>query len=67
MAKKCDDDTKIDHPSAEHRCFHPADILLRRNGYKIHSRPRKGPVLWQLGDKVVTQDEAVQMCDEQGE
>lgn len=34
------------HPTQNTFDPYPNDSLLRRHGYKIHSRPKKGPVKW---------------------
>jgi hypothetical protein len=34
------------HAWAERRVRHPDDDLIRRAGFEIYSRPRRGPVLW---------------------
>jgi hypothetical protein len=39
---------------------HPQDRALRRHGFAIHSRPRKGPALWAKGGKVYTEAEALE-------
>jgi hypothetical protein len=37
------------NPSAETRSLFPEDILLRRHGFKISSRPKYGPAVWARG------------------
>lgn len=36
---------------------------LRRLGFKIHSRPERGPVLWQRNGNVYTQEAALMIAD----
>lgn len=35
------------------------DAILRRKGFRIHSRPKKGPAIWLLGDTPYTYEEAL--------
>lgn len=41
---------------------HPAQE--RRNGFKIHARPRTGEPLWSLDGRIYTQTAALAMCFE---
>lgn len=34
------------HTMAETRNLHPEDQELRKHGYRIHARPRKGEAVW---------------------
>lgn len=52
----------VEHGWTERRDGHPQDITLRRNKFKIHSRPKSGSALWQKGNKVYTEQEALAMC-----
>ncbi len=47
----------------ERRNVYPADRKLRSRGFKILSRPRRGPVLWQRAGKTFTQAEAELFID----
>lgn len=38
------------------------DRLLRSRGWRIHSRPRNGPVLWRKGNAVLTQEQALKLA-----
>ena len=35
------------------------DALLRKWGWRIESRPKKGPALWRYGSQIATQEQAV--------
>jgi hypothetical protein len=41
------------------------DLTLRNFGFKIESRPKKGPTLWSRDGKVVTQAMAVAMIEKE--
>lgn len=41
----------------------PEDDELRRNGFVIHARPRKGPPLWEYGGLLYTVEEALEFLD----
>ncbi len=51
------------HPSAEKKLRWPQDMRLRRNGFKIESRPRKGPNIWSLKGVMYFEVEALWFCD----
>lgn len=51
-----------EHAFAETRDLHPTDILLRKHGFKIHSRPTNGVPVWSKGGFFLTQDEAVEVA-----
>jgi hypothetical protein len=57
--KKYDADVPEGHAFQEHRMFHPTDMDLRRNGFRIHARPRWQEPLWWRGGRVWTQSEAL--------
>ncbi len=52
------------HPSAETRNLIPDDTLLRKHGFRVRSRPRKGPPTWSLAGKTYTEAEALALCAE---
>jgi hypothetical protein len=39
---------------------HPGDVYLRRYGWRIHARPRRGPALWEKDGMVLTATEALE-------
>lgn len=39
---------------------HSEDQEIRAAGFKIHSRPTKGPILWEFGGVVCEQSQALQ-------
>lgn len=57
---KDEEDPSISRTQSTSKRF-KTDIKLREFGFEIHSRPKKGPVLWSLGPIVYTQDEAVEL------
>lgn len=62
MANRPPDDTdrQWGNPWGEHRSLHPADIKLRRAGYKVYSRPAHGPAIWESPEHVLlTEEEAL--------
>ena len=52
------------HPSQERRDLCPNDAILRRHGYQIWERPKKGETIWRLGGRAYTESEALVMCGE---
>lgn len=46
------------HGWRETRPMNSSDVALRAAGYKIVSRPRRGPVLWIRDGKIVTEGTA---------
>lgn len=44
---------------------YPKDQLLRRYGFKIHSRPAKGPVLWKREANIFTEELALVIAERQ--
>lgn len=48
----------------ERRPFHPDDILLRKHGWRVLSRPRRGPDLWHCRDVIMTAADAVELCED---
>lgn len=38
------------------------DTFLREFGFRIHSRPDRGPVMWERGGRVVTEEKSYQLC-----
>ena len=40
----------------------PDDTKIRRVGFKIHSRPRRGPALWIYGDTIMEHDAALELA-----
>ncbi len=52
-----------ENPWAETLKRYPRDQALRRFGFTIHARPRKGPVLWGKGGRIFTEAEALVICD----
>lgn len=39
------------------------DDHLRAHGFKIVSRPNHGPTYWRLGAWIMTEEEALEVCD----
>lgn len=60
MADNCGE---LPSPSRDASKRFPTDQLLRRHGYRIHSRPRSGEAWWvdEYGE-VVAQTEALKRC-----
>jgi hypothetical protein len=51
---------------AERRHLHPEDERLRRHGFRIVKRPRKGPTLWARPREVaVPHEDALAVCDQE--
>ena len=50
--------------STVERSGRDTDALLRSHGYHIHSRPRRGEVLWEKGGKVINQGDALRRIGE---
>lgn len=42
--------------------MHDTNQLLRRNGFKLHSRPAGQEPIWRLGHQLLPQRVALQMC-----
>ena len=61
--KKYDEDIPPGNSWGESRNFYPADQRLRKNGFKIHARPRVGPAVWQFADNTFTEQEALEFCE----
>lgn len=60
MAKKyLDNDLPTESSWAETRDLKPLDSLLRKYGFKIHSRPRNGPATWIKDGTVLEQEDAL--------
>lgn len=57
----------LEHPSKETRVIHPDDDLLRRYGFKIHSRPRGGIDLWERAGQVFSTREAMRIARHEGD
>lgn len=49
---------------AETRAFYPLDVRLRNAGFRIVSRPRKGPDTWVRSRVIFTVDQARAIVDE---
>ncbi len=64
--KKCDDDVPPGHPFAETRNLYPRDILLRKHGYRIASRPRQGAATWSLAGVEYTEAQALSQVRQEG-
>ncbi len=47
----------------ERRNLHPRDLLLRWHGFRVHSRPRGKPAIWERGGNFYTEADAVAMCE----
>lgn len=41
---------------------YPTDQMLRRAGFRIYSRPDKGPILWEKNGRVVQENIAVDIA-----
>lgn len=54
--------TGFGHPSQDGTCRFSNDQRLRKCGFVIHSRPRKGPTLWSLGGTVYKEQEALELA-----
>lgn len=61
---KYDHDIPEGHPSTESRIFHPDDVRLRRHGFKIERRPRRGEPTWNLHGILFGQSEALEVADD---
>lgn len=57
-----DSDIPEGHAFAETRDLKPDDRLLRRHGFKIKSRPARGPVTWTKGGEEYVQEEALRIA-----
>ena len=56
-------------PAAQHPEPASADVLLRRHGFRIHSRPvfngvRKGPNVWVRNGITRSEEDALRVCGE---
>jgi hypothetical protein len=49
--------------TAETRDIHGTDKKLRGFGFKIHSRPRKGPDLWERHGETFTKEQALKIVE----
>lgn len=56
-------DAAGDNGWGERRDWHPGDARLRRHGFKIEARPRRGPAVWGRGGGRFTEAEASDICD----
>jgi hypothetical protein len=45
-------------PSQDTTARHSRDQMLRRKGFKIHSRPKHGGAVWEKGGKLYHQEAA---------
>lgn len=52
------------HAFAETRNLRPRDQRLRRQGFRIFSRPNAGPAIWTRQGKLFTEPEAHLACAE---
>jgi type I site-specific restriction endonuclease len=52
-----------EHPSEDHTSRHSVDQLLRRKGWKIEARPRKGEPVWSKLGKSKPQSVAERSLD----
>ncbi len=41
------------------------DALLRRNGFAIVARPKRGPAVWRLGDADYMEEKALALCKDE--
>ncbi len=55
---------EAEHGWAEHRASWPFDIELRKHGFVIQSRPKRGPTIWLLGRLPYTEEEALAVLQE---
>jgi hypothetical protein len=54
-------DTSADNfDTRDHGGRHPQDRALRRKGFAIHARPRKGPAVWVKDGTLYTEAEALE-------
>lgn len=52
-----------EHPSQSKSSFYPEDVYLRRHGYRIHSRPKKGEAVWiNREGELLVHSEAIRKC-----
>lgn len=48
----------LDYDTSDHSRRHVGDAELRECGFRIHTRPEKGPALWDRSGKVYTEERA---------
>lgn len=58
MAKTKNEVVAADYETADRSARHIGDQLLRKYGFRIEARPKKGPVLWSREGHSYTEDEA---------
>lgn len=63
MARKLyGEDISPVHAFIETRDLHPSDIDLRAQRFRIHARPKHGPVVWELRGELFAQAVAEDMA-----
>ncbi len=60
--KPLDADVPEGHAFQEHGTRYAADMRLRKNGFIIVSRPRRGPTIWTRKGERYTQEAALSLC-----
>lgn len=59
----------LDHlplPTVDRSDRHPDDVRLRRMGFVIVARPRRGEAVWEYGGLHYTHSEALRLLDGEG-
>lgn len=54
-----------EHPSEDSTWRFEVDALIRSYGYRIHSRPKKGSVLWSINGEHYPQEKVLQLLDKE--
>ncbi len=60
--KPLDADIPEGHAFQSRDIRYAADMRLRKNGFQIFSRPRRGPTRWTRGGNIYTQEAALSLC-----
>jgi hypothetical protein len=62
FANSVNDPVKEGHPTTETRLRHWQDVVLRKFGFAVHSRPKRGQATWIRNGEVYGQEEAIQIA-----
>lgn len=65
LCNRCDGKLWDDERETCRRCKgdkHPQDTFIRRAGFRIHARPRRGTSLWELGGKLYDYTDAMDLA-----
>ena len=63
--KKYDEGIPDGHAFQETRDWHRTDQVLRRNGFKVHARPKGKMAQWRLGNNIFDEAEAIDYINRQ--